>query len=61
MIIHHHDNVAAFSGNHTFYLQFQPIIQSRISATSAGPSVVLLAQSRGLMRLIQSRVFGRVN
>jgi len=61
MIIYHHDNVTAFSGNHTFYWQFQPIIQSRISATSAGPSVVLLAQSRSMMRFIQSRIFGRVN
>jgi len=39
MIIYHHDNIAAFSGNHTFYWIFQAILQSRISITSAaGPA-----------------------
>ncbi len=35
MIVYHQDNVAAFAGAHTHYFQFQPILQSRISATSA--------------------------
>lgn len=35
MIIYHQNNVAAFAGNYTWYWQFQPIIYSRISVTSA--------------------------
>lgn len=35
MIVYHQDNVAAFAGAHTHYWQFQPILQSRISATTA--------------------------
>jgi hypothetical protein len=38
MIIYHHDNIAAFSGGHTFYWLFQAIMQSRVTITSAAPA-----------------------
>lgn len=44
MIIYHQENVAAFAGNHTWYFQFQPILQSRISATSAVPAGAIINQ-----------------
>ena len=61
MIIYHQNNISAFAGNHAVYWPFQPIIKTRISSTSAGPSVTIIAQARGLHRFIQGRIFGRVN
>lgn len=38
MIIYHQSNVAAFAGNYTFYWMGQPLLQSRISVTTAAPA-----------------------
>lgn len=35
MIIYHQENVAAFAGQQVWYWQFQAVLQSRISATTA--------------------------
>ena len=61
MIIYHQRNVATFKGGHTFYWPLQPIIQQRISATSAAAANTMIQQARGLHRFVFPRVFGRVN
>ena len=61
MIVFQQTNIAAFAGNHRIYWGLQPVTQFRISATSAGPTVTLIAQARAVSRFVESRVFGRVN
>lgn len=59
MIIYHQTNVAGFVGAHVRY--GLNTMTQRISKTSAAASNVLISQSRGVMRMVQGRVFGRIN
>ncbi len=61
MIIYHQSNIAAFKGGHTFYWPLQPIIQQRISATSAAAANTMIQQARSLHRFTFTRIFGRIN
>ena len=62
MIVYHQNNVAAFAGNHVYYmLRPHGYASYLVSVTSAAPSVTIIAQARTVARFVQSRVYSRVN
>ena len=61
MVRHLQSNVAAFAGAFTRISPVQSFIRQRISVTSAAAPVTLAALWRGNFRMVQARIFGRVN
>ena len=61
MITFWQNHINGYVGGHHYLNDNVKNVVQHISKTTGGPAVTIIAQASGMMRFVNSRIFGRVN